>query len=571
MKLRDPIHNITIERDVPTTMRDGTVLRSAVFRPDVSGTFPVLITRTPYGADDEDSEARAKELAQRGYIAVRQDIRGRHASEGTFGNCYLGSPHQEVEDGYDAVQWAATLPGSNGRVGTFGISYDGWTMWPLAASRPPALRAISSGAVANEPQDYHLSGIWRPACMLMHVSGLSCDLRRRHDEWDGPRTESCFGRLRLDALHHWIWTLPFSSLPSEVICASARPAMDDFWQQVATASCGGPYHENVAVPCQHIWGWHDPGINGYKIFNDMRQGGASEAAQAHQQLIIGPWRHNVMRMDRVEGEIDFGENADWSYTESLCRWYDRWLGNGDNDPEAEAPVRLFVMGIKQWHNFDSFPLPNVDNHTYYLHSGGSANTPTGDGTLDPRPPAEEPHDQFIYNPRHPVPSLLSFINQPTPRDQALLDHRHDILVYESAPLTRDLDIIGHPRATLFAASSAVDTDFFVKLIDVYPDGKAINICMGVVRARHRAGLDREDLLLPEEPTRFDIELMPTANRFFAGHRLRVVITSSDFPDFDRNHNTGRNNYTDAELQTACNTVFHDANRPSRIDLPVADL
>jgi len=184
------------------------------------------------------------------------------------------------------------------------------------------------------------------------------------------------------------------------------------------------------------------------------------------------------------------------------------------------------------------------------------------------PPADEAPDAYVYDPRHPVPSLLSFINQPTPRDQVLLDHRPDILVYESAPLDRDLDVIGHPRVTLFAASSAVDTDFFAKLIDVYPDGKAINICMGVVRARHRDGLDRRDLLTPDEPVRFDIEMMPTANRFFAGHRLRIAITSSDFPDFDRNHNTGRNDYEDPELRTARNTVFHDSERPSSVELPI---
>ncbi len=568
MKLRDPLHSVSVERDVSMTARDGTVLRSAIFRPDGPGPFPVLITRTPYGPDDDDSEARARELAERGYIAVRQDIRGRHASEGAFGNAYLGQAHREVEDGYDAVQWAATLPGADGRVGTFGISYDGWTMWPLAADRPPALRAISSGAVANEPQDYHVSGVWRPACMLMHVVGLSADLRRRHGVEDGPMTERLFARLRDDALHHWVWTLPYSELPVEAICEPAQPTMDAFWRTVATARCGGPYHGDVAVPCQHIWGWHDPGINGYKIFNAMRDGAATETARRHQQLIIGPWRHNVMAMDRVEGEIDFGEDADWSYTETLCRWYDRWLGDGEE--VDDAPVQVFVMGVKQWRRFDAFPPTEARTDTLYLHSGGDANTPRGDGVLNAHPPAEEPPDTYLYNPRFPVPSLLSFINQPTPRDQRLLDHRRDILVYESEPLAHDLDVIGHPHVTLYVASSAVDTDFFAKLIDVYPDGRPINICMGVVRARHRDGLDRVDPLVPDEPTRIDIELMPTANRFFAGHRLRLAITSSDFPDFDRNHNVGRNDYADGELRTARNTVFHDAGRHSCLELPVVE-
>ena len=221
------------------------------------------------------------------------------------------------------------------------------------------------------------------------------------------------------------------------------------------------------------------------------------------------------------------------------------------------------MGLKRWRDFEAFPVPGARTETWFLHSGGQANTPAGDGTLSPQPP-----DAYVYDPKHPVPSLLSFINQPMPRDQRVLAHRRDILVYDSAPLERDLDVIGHVRVTLHAASSAVDTDFYAKLIDVYPDGKAINICMGVVRARHRAGLDRQDLLTPGEPVRFDIEMMPTAHRFFAGHRLRLAITSSDFPDFDRNHNIGRNDYLDAELRTAQQTVFHDAARSSRIEVPI---
>ena len=208
--------------------------------------------------------------------------------------------------------------------------------------------------------------------------------------------------------------------------------------------------------------------------------------------------------------------------------------------------------------------------TYYLHSQGSGATPRGDGTLDALVPGDEPTDQFTYDARDPVPSLLNFIRQPTPRDQRLLAHRRDILVFQSAPLPDDVLVIGIPWVVLYVASTARDTDFFVRLIDVHPNGLAVNVCMGVMRARYRNGLDSPVLLPPDEPVKLEIQMLPTANRFFAGHRIRVDITSSDFPNFDRNHNTGGDDYQEARLEVARNNVFHDRQRPSSIELPTIE-
>ena len=562
MQLRPPSHKVIVERDVAATMRDGTVLRSVIYRPDVAGRFPVLITRTPYGSDDQPSDDRAIELAQRGYVAIRQDIRGRYTSDGKFTNSLLGITHTDVEDGYDSAQWCAQLPFGDGTVGTFGISYDGWTSWPMAASRPPALRAMTSGGMAADSRQRDLSGIWRIATQLFGQAGIATEVRRHLNDNSGPQTMEQFEQLLQHSFHKWLWYLPLTELP-DVVHGPTADEVRNYLRRLPTRNeYDGPYHDEIEIPCLHITGWYDVHVMCYKRFGEMRRHGRSRLARQNQKLVIGPWRHNVMIMDPKEGDMDFGAEADWSYSELMCHWYDHWLKGVDNGVMREPAVKLFVMGTNCWKTADDFPVPGTEYVSYYAHSGGR---------LDTAPPDEQPSDSYLYDPRDPVPSLLNFVNQPTPRDQRQLDYRRDILRYESEPLAEDLEIIGVARATLHVASSAVDTDFFVKLIDVYPDGRAINICMGVMRARFREGLDAPKLLKPDEPVKLEIELLPTANRFFAGHRIRVAVTSSDFPNFDRNHNTGGNDYEQSQLCTARNTVFHDRRRATRVDLPVAPI
>ncbi len=562
MQLRPPSYKVTVEHDVAVAMRDGTVLRSIIYRPDAPGQFPVLITRTPYGSDDQPSDDRAIELAERGYVAVRQDIRGRYTSDGDFTNSLLGVAHTDVEDGYDSAQWCAQLPYSDGSVGTFGISYDGWTSWPMAASRPPALRAMTSGGMAGDSRERDLSGVWRIATQLFGQSGIATDARRRLNDHSGPQTMEHFEQVLQHSFHKWLWYLPLAELPDAVHGPTAEEVRNYLRRMPTRNEYDGPYHDEVEIPCLHLTGWYDIHLMCYKRFSEMRRLGRSPLARENQKLIIGPWRHNVMIMDPKEGDMDFGPEADGSYSEIMCQWYDHWLKGVDNGVMREPAVKLFVMGTNSWKTADDFPVPGTKYKTYYTHSGGR---------LGAEPPGDEPGDCYEYDPRDPVPSLLNFVNQPTPRDQRQLDYRRDILRYETDPLAEDLEIIGEPRATLHVASSALDTDFFVKLIDVHPDGRAINLCMGVMRARYRDGLDAPKLLTPGEPVKLEIQMLPTANRFFAGHRIRVAITSSDFPDFDRNHNTGGKDYEESQLRAARNTIFHDRQRATRVDLPIAPI
>jgi hypothetical protein len=326
-------------------------------------------------------------------------------------------------------------------------------------------------------------------------------------------------------------------------------------------------HRQIAVPALSITGWYDQQIGTIRQFTGMVENGMTEHARSNQHLIIGPWGHTLHMTDDWDW-IDFGPDTSLDFVEMADLWLKRWSTGEPNQVDDWPPIRLFVMGANHWRNEQEWPLARTVYTDFFLSSNGSANTATGDGKLSREHPHDEPNDRFRYDPRDPVMTLYTPEGQHAPFDQRPLDARGDILNYTTAPLEEPLETTGPVVVTLWASSSALDTDFVAKLTDVWPDGFVQELCYGIVRARYRDSLDAPSLLEPGRPYEFTINLNPTSNLFKAGHRIRLAISSSDFPSFDRNHNTGGDDYADPLLLTAEQTVFHDSSRPSKIVLPV---
>ena len=303
------------------------------------------------------------------------------------------------------------------------------------------------------------------------------------------------------------------------------------------------------------------------MFSGMQEHAASEATRANQRLIIGPWAHDTNNTGKWS-EIDFGEAAEVPNTELQVNWFDYWLKGIDNGVMDAPPARLFLMGANEWKSAQEWPPKEAQEVSWYLGNGTGANTPNGDGVLTLETPDSPNPDRYSYDPRDPVMSVYGINTHDEPRDMRVLDHRRDILVYQTPTLEQAIDVVGYPTVTLRAASDAPDTDFIARLVDVHPDGFAQNLCYGIVRARFRGGLDSPELMTPGKQYEFVIPMLPTCNRFLPGHRIRLDVTSSDFPNFDRNHNTGGEDWAESELRVARQTVYHDRDHPSRLTLPV---
>lgn len=560
-----PIARAGVETDVDVPMRDGVILRADVFRPEGQGPWPVLVSRTPYGK----SGIKVDPYVKAGYIVVRQDARGRYASGGKWESFYRSGTH-DAADGYDTVEWAAKLPGSTGKVGTYGVSYNAFLQWRLAALRPPALVTMCARSIPARLTQLEGPGTIRPGRRLnWFVTGMTPDMRKRSGA-EGPKTAAEAAALwkngEKERLLHF---LPWQNLPKSVfeeetdaVQAWLREPHRDPWQFVE--SC-----PEIAVPNLDICGWFDHCNDGIEIHQAMRKHGRTEVARNGQRLVIGPWSHTGAGSSKV-GTVDFGGAAALDTAQLEIKWFDYWLKGKANGMDATAPVKIFIMGANRWREESEWPPARARSREFFLGSGGNANTPAGDGKLFAKPGAEGGSDQFQYDPRDPVPTLWTEKMFTVPADQAPVAGRRDILVYQTDPLAAAVEVTGYPEVVLHAASSAPDTDFFARLIDVAADGSTRDIASGMVRARYRYGLDRPKLLTPGETLEYRIRLRPTANQFQAGHRIRLDITSSDFPNYDRNHNTAADQNADARLETATQTVHHGAARPSRIILPVIE-
>ncbi len=574
-------YKIIKEASVPARMRDGVTLYSDIYRPDAPGRYPVILMRTPYGR--EATAPNARRFVPYGYVLVTQDTRARFESEGDW---YYPLIHEGL-DGYDTIEWAAQLPWSDSRVGTYGQSYLCAVQYLTAPTRPPHLRAMFA---TSAPSDWHECWIYRgagvldfgwllPYCLMMTPDQLRRQNKRHLLEsirsyypsgsemnlWDGLKEE----HFRHLPIYDWVERLR-DSVPY-LRDYLDHPEDDAYWHQLNVRRQA----HQVSVPIFHLASWYDGFLEGgLNYFTAIRRYGMTEEARTGQRLMVGPWPH-LYPYDAPTsqvGELDMGPEALVRVGDIAVRWFNYWLKGINNGVAEEKPVSIFVMGDNEWRYEDEWPLARTRYTPFFLHSGGKANSLNGDGTLSRvAPDREEPTDSFVYDPGDPVPTRGGCLLGPNPTGpcyQRPVEIRQDVLVYTSEPLVDDLEITGPIVAKLFAASSATDTDFTVKLVDVWPNGYAQNIQNGIIRARYRLSKTHPTLLTPGNVYEFTIDLWATSHVVKPGHRLRVEVSSSNFPHYDRNLNTGGPLFRESKFERATQTVFHDAAHQSQIIMPL---
>lgn len=558
---------VSVQRDVAVPMRDGVVLRADVYRPAESGRYPVLLRRTCYDKSLLEI-GNPYPLAERGYIVVIQDVRGRHGSAGDWPwGLAEESQAQEAEDGFDTIEWAAQLAGSDGRVATWGHSFDAWSQWRAAELRPPALAAMSASGMPTRLLDW-THGIFETGRRLQWAYSQAVDIKRRASDRPAATDAEMANRM-WQAMERgkWIWHLPLDDLPRHVL----GPFTDELRQYFRIVQRElfdlDRVHPRVDVPVLLFTGWWDRLIRTVDHYSGLTKNGPEQARDKHR-LVIGPWGHSPADLSGRIGSLDHGAAAGSSHEELVGRFFDHHLKGIDNGLDEEPPVRIFVLGRNEWRFEHEWPLARAEPTPLFLHGAGGANTVWGDGELSAAEPGAEPPDRYTYDPADPVMSLMAPNSQAAPMDQAPLDDREDVLVYQSAELADPIEVTGPITAVIWAISDAPDTDWTVKLVDVHPDGQAINVSSGIVRARYRAGFDSPLLLDPGTPVEYEIEMTPISIVFGKGHRIRLDVSSSDFPNFDRNHNTGAPFYSDRELRPAHQQVLHDNEHRSRLLLPL---
>ncbi len=552
MTSSEPTYQAQIDFDARVPMRDGTLLSADIYRPRTSGRFPVLLLRTPYLKNGDGALATGRYFAERGYVLVWQDVRGRGDSDGVF------VPYRnEGRDGYDTIEWCAAQPWSDGNVGTLGGSYLGRVQWLAALEHPPHLRAMVVTVCPSDPFVEWPTG----TNGLQHLCWLHMTSGRTMQNTDAVEWSRVYEHLPLETMDERTGR----SLPQwrEEL---QHERLDDYWRAI----CYQDKFEQIDLPILHISGWYDDEQIGTPLnFRGMVARGASPQARAGQRLLMGPWGHQITGVTSM-GEVDFGPDALLNLAATQLRWFDHWLKGMPNGVGEEAPVRIFVMGANTWRAEPAWPIERAQTTRYYLRSGGRANSRYGDGALATEPPGAEPADSYCYDPARPFP----FLTEPTSAqiggadDYAAAQRRDDVLVYMTPPLARDTEVTGPIVVELYAASSAPDTDFMAMLLDVHPSGFVQRLCDGVVRARYRDGLEAPALIEPGRAYRYTIDCWNTAQLFKQGHRICLQISSSAFPKYDRNLNTGESLASGTRMAVAQQTIFHDAEHPSCLVLPI---
>ncbi|MBU8540408.1 CocE/NonD family hydrolase [Falsiroseomonas tokyonensis] len=600
-----------IEAMVPC--RDGVRLATDAWLPDGEGPWPVILERTPYGKREvsrsertaadpkpQPREAIAAYFVQHGYVVVYQDCRGRYGSEGEFVK-YLS----DGEDGYDCCAWIMAQPWCNGRIGTMGLSYAAHTQASLGCLDPPglAVQILDSGGFSDAWQ----GGIRRGGAFELKQASWAFNQALLAPETKADPVRAA--ALAAEDLVEWFHRFPWKRGHSPVRHAPdyedylfeqwEHGARDEFWQRLGIFARG--WHDRYApVPTVHMSSWYDP----YPRTATENYCGLRDAGRGRPSLILGPWTHGN-RSQTAFGEVEFGSDAtidSWAgdWRAFRLRVFDRWLKDVRNGVEAEPPVRVFVMGGGsgrrtekglldhggRWRNGADWPLPGTRIVPYHLHGDG--------GLAEATPAANAAPLSWDSDPRHPVPTIGGAITsmEPVitggPMDQREreghfgcrppflpLASRADVLVFQTPPLDHDLEVIGPVTAELWIATDAPDTDITAKLIDVhpasadYPQGFAMNLCEGILRCRYRDDPAQPSWMPHREPTAITVELFPTANRFLAGHRIRLDIAASEFPHYDVNPQTGEKEGAARRMRLAVNTLFCDADHPSRLLLPLA--
>jgi putative CocE/NonD family hydrolase len=556
-------YEVIVERNVAAKMRDGVTLRADIYRPKADGKFPVLLVRTPY---DKTSQTNfGLRGVARGYVVIAQDVRGRFASEGEF---YTFK--NESLDGYDTVEWAAALPYSNGKVGMFGGSYVGATQMLAAIAKPPHLAGICPTVTASNYHDgwTYQGGAFEQWFNESWSTGLAENTMRRRVE----ESNALAGTK----------TLPLADFavlepPSAVGIAPyfkdwlAHPSFDAYWKQWSIED----HYSDIQVPVLSFAAWYDIFLGGsLKNYVRLKTEGGTDAAKQGQRLVVYVGGHAGDPSNRWVGGVDFGEKLPIDQDEITLRWYDSIFKGVANGVEKEKPVKIFVMGKNEWRDEDDWPLARAKNTRYYLHSAGGANGLAGSGTLSTAVPGEEKPDQYVYDPGDATPTIggpLCCGALPTgigPEDQRPAEGRADVLVFTTPAFQKDFEVTGPVTLDLYLSSSAVDTDFTGMLVDVWPNGFAQNLTSGILRMRYRNSQEKPELANPGEMYRVTVDLWATSNVFLAGHKLRLEVSSSNFPRFDRNLNTGEEQARGTRMIKATNVIYHDKARPSAVILPV---
>jgi putative CocE/NonD family hydrolase len=564
--------NIVIDRGLEAPMRDGVVLRADVWRPEGDEPRPVLLQRTPYNKDMAASPDVMR-MAQAGYAVVIQDTRGRYSSDGDFVPF-----HHEADDGEDTLYWLGGQAWCDGRVGMFGPSYVGATQWLAASRRPGALRAIAPNITAA---DYYEGWTYQGGALQLGFTltwaitflGLG-EAARRVGRGDGTPGDVTATVRAADGLPVLFERLPLADMPHVRDVAAfwsdwlEHHVYDAYWEALAPRE----RYEDVTVPTLNIGGWYDLFLDGtLDNYQGLRDRGGSREAR-RPRLIVGPWAHANATGDFAERSYGLAGGALLSdLAGRQLRWFDRHVKGEENGVDDEPAVRLFVLGVDRWTDEPDWPLPDAEPTPWYLRAGGG---------LTPDAPGDEGDDAFDYDPADPVPTLGGATFLPGllvganagPRDQRPVEERADVLCYTTPPLERPTTVIGPIELVLHASSSALDTDFTGKLVDVHPDGRAEILCDGILRARFRESLAEPRPLEPGEVYELRVRVGATANVFRPGHRIRLEVSSSNFPRFDRNPNTGGEPGSEGAdaFVVAHNRVFHDERRPSHLVLPLVE-
>jgi putative CocE/NonD family hydrolase len=598
----DELNEIAVvDQKVMMPMRDGIKLSTDIFRPKTNEKVPIIFVKTPYNFNSwGDGEMRTRTYnsalaaVKKGYAYVVQNERGRYFSQGDWD--ILGTP---TTDGYDAMEWMSNQSWSNGKIATYGCSSTAeWQMAVAALDHPAhaAMIPMGFGAGVGRIGDWYEQGNWYRggATQMLFIAwlyGVQNDEIRPSFPADATqeqliRASRYFDlapeRPRID------WSEGLAHLPVKDIIKNAngpvgifdkmvkRKPNDPEWYQ------GGLYHDDMPFDVPSFWfvSWYDVS-NGpnLALYNHVRENATSQESKDNQYLVIAPTlhcRYTRATENTIVGERNVGD-ARLDYDELFYGWYDHWLKGDDNDGFLEKlpKVHYYTMGSNQWQTSDTWPPEDVEMTTYYLYSGGSANTLYGDGKLSTTKtgPIDNP-DSYTYDPMNPVPSYGGNVCctgnavEGGAFDQRQMETRNDILVYSTDPLEEGVEVTGSIDITLFVSSDAKDTDFTVKLIDVYPDGTAYNLDETILRARYREGFDKEVFMEKDKVYKLDLSPLTTSNYFKKGHQIRIEVSSSNFPRFDRNLNTGGSNYDESVGVIAHNKIHHSADHPSMIRLPI---
>jgi putative CocE/NonD family hydrolase len=551
------------ENDVAVPMRDGVVLRADVLRPKGEGRFPVLVYRTPYGKEFALKDYPTfRHALERGYALVVEDVRGRYASGGDF------KPYQnEGRDGYDTIEWAARQPWSNGAVGTFGLSYPGAVQWLAAVENPPHLKAMVPAMTFSTPQNFfYAGGVWDMSWMEWIWDNMVPDVRAKSN-LPGPKTYD-------DAIAAWAKvgpkmqnTLPLNQLEELRGIAPyyydwlSHPSDDPWWDWCELRH----RYDRVHAAVLNLSAWYDDnyGPEGATTnFLGLLKVRAGEA-DPRTHLLVGPWTHGSEETGQTKsGEREFGSAAAINYDEVVLNWLDHYLRGTENGVEKQKPVRYFVMGDNQWRDSDVWP-PASKATSYYLSEKQGNHVLSTEAS-----PTATPPSSFLSDPAHPVTNRYDASGAHDYRDLA---KRDDVLIFDSAPMERDTEVTGHIRAQIYLSCDCRDTDLWVRLLDVAPDGTAFNLMnpgLDVLRASYRDLKRGRQLLTPGQVYELNLSNLITSNVFQKGHRIRAQISATFFPNFSRNLQTGELESVSAKMQKAAIRIYHDAEHPSRIILPI---